>query len=136
MIKGKGRILLMDDEDFILDVTSEVLESLGYSVDKAHDGHETIKMYKESLQSNRRYDVVIMDLTIPGKMGGKEAVKLLLELDPEAKVIVSSGYSSDATMSEYSKYGFSGVIPKPYRLEDISRIIDNVIHNKNGRKIN
>ena len=62
----------MDDEDFILDVTSEVLESLGYSVDKAHDGHETIKMYKESLQSNKRYDVLMMDLTVPGKMGERK----------------------------------------------------------------
>ena len=124
---GTGRVLLMDDEEFILEVTGEVLRNLGYEVEFAHDGEEAIAKYKGAMAEGRRFDAVIMDLTIPGGMGGKEAVKKLREIDPEVKAIVSSGYSSDATMAEHRRFGFVGVIPKPYRIEELSRVMSEVL---------
>ncbi len=127
IIRGQGRVLLMDDEEFILEVTGEVLRTLGYQVELARDGEEAVRMYQTSLSEGRRYDAVIMDLTIPGGMGGKEAIKELLKIDPLVKAIVSSGYSSDATMADHCRFGFSGVIPKPYKIEDLSRIMSETI---------
>ena len=100
-VKGTGRVLLMDDEEAILDVTSEILKHLGYEVDTSHDGLEAVEKYRRAFASGQRFDAVIMDLTIPGGMGGKEAVKKLREIDPEVKAIVSSGYSNDPVMSEF-----------------------------------
>ena len=128
IIRGEGRVLLMDDEEFILDVTGEVLRTLGYQVELARDGEEAIRMYEAARTEGRGYDAVIMDLTIPGGMGGKEAIKELLKIDPRVKAIVSSGYSSDATMADHRKFGFSGVIPKPYKIEDLSRIMSEITH--------
>jgi CheY-like chemotaxis protein len=127
IIRGEGRVLLMDDEEFILDITGEVLRTLGYDVELARDGEEAVSMYRNALADGRGYDAVIMDLTIPGGMGGKEAIKELLKIDPQVKAIVSSGYSSDATMADHRKFGFSGVIPKPYKIEDLSRIMNEII---------
>jgi DNA-binding NarL/FixJ family response regulator len=76
------------------------------------------------------FDVVIMDLTIPGGMGGKEAIKKLLEIDPKVKAIVSSGYSTDPVMADFRSYGFSGVAVKPYNIEELSEILDKVIKEK------
>ncbi len=127
VIRGSGNILLMDDEEFILDVTGEVLRTIGYQVEVARDGDETIEKYKSAMDHGRPFDLVIMDLTIPGGMGGKDAIKELLLIDPNIKAIVSSGYSKDATMSEYNRYGFKGVIPKPYKIEDLSKTVSDVI---------
>ena len=80
-------------------------------------------MYKKARESGQPFDVVIMDLTIPGGMGGKEAIKKLLEIDPYAKVIVSSGYATDPIMSDYKKYGFSAVVTKPYSVEQLEKIL-------------
>jgi CheY-like chemotaxis protein len=112
--KGVGRILLMDDEEIILDAACEVLTYLGYTVVTAKDGKEAI-------------DVVIMDLTIPGGMGGKEAISTLLEIDPHVKAIVASGYSTDPIMAHYREYGFKGVVTKPYSIEDLSKTVRTVL---------
>ena len=126
-IKGSGRVLLMDDEDIVLEVVGEMLRTLGYKVGFAKDGNEAIKLYKRAKASGHPFDAVIMDLTIPGAMGGKEAIKKLIEIDPEVKAIVSSGYSTDPVMADFRKYGFCGVIAKPYEMKELGKILKKVI---------
>lgn len=124
---GHGRVLVMDDEDVVRSVAGGILGALGYEVSFARDGREAIDVYKRALALQKPFDIVIMDLTIPGGMGGKEAVKGLHAIAPDAKVIVSSGYSLDPIMSEYRKYGFCGVIEKPYSAHQISETIHQVL---------
>ena len=117
----------MDDDEMIMDVVGSMLESLGYEVGFSRDGAEAINLYSEAKASNRPFDAIIMDLTIPGGMGGLEAVRKLLKIDPNVKAIVSSGYSYDPIVSDYFRYGFAAAIAKPYRIEDISKIILKVL---------
>ncbi len=126
-ITGEGNILIMDDEKYIRDLTAEMLSSLGYGITTSIDGVEAIEMYKNSMESEKPYDAVIMDLTIPGGMGGKETIQRLKEIDPEVKAIVSSGYSSDPVMSYFEDYGFRGVISKPYMIEELSEVLHRVM---------
>jgi CheY-like chemotaxis protein len=121
------KVLVMDDEEIIRDVAGEMLTSLDYEVDFATEGNEAIELYMKAKESGEPFDAVIMDLTIPGGMGGKEAIKKLLEVDPGAKVIVSSGYSNDPVMSDYKSYGFRDVIAKPYNVAELSAKIHKVI---------
>ena len=126
--KGQGKILVMDDEEFILNISGEMLRELGYEVGFAKDGQEAIATYKEAMESGTPFDAVIMDLTIPGRMGGKETIQKLKKIHPEIKAVVSSGYSSDPIMAEYNRFGFSGVLVKPYRSDELSNVINEVIH--------
>ena len=125
--KGSGKILVMDDDEAIREVTEKILIELGYEVGSAADGAQTIAVYKNAAQSGRPFNAVIMDLTIPGGMGGKEAIQQLLKIDPKVTAIVSSGYSNDPIMSEYKKYGFRGVATKPYRIEKLSWVLHDVL---------
>ena len=127
LVSGKEKILVMDDDDIIRDVAGKMLTKLGYEVDFARDGSEAIELYKKSKNSGRPFDVVIIDLTIPGGMGGRETMQKLLEVDPHVKAIVSSGYSDDAVMSNYTNYNFKGVIAKPYRIEELSKTVRSVL---------
>ena len=122
-----GKVLLMDDEDSIREMASAALCMFGYQPVVACDGEEMLALYRAALESGDCFDVVIMDLTVPGGMGGKEAVKKLLELDPQALAIASSGYSEDAVMANYQEYGFSGVVTKPYSLQDLDLAIQEII---------
>lgn len=124
---GEGRILLMDDENFVRQVANELLTYLGYEVDLAVDGKEAIDLYKKALAENKPYSAVIMDLTIPGGMGGKEAVAQLKKIDPDIVAIVSSGYANDPIMANYQKYGFDGMVPKPYKVEKLSKVLNETI---------
>ncbi len=117
----------MDDDEIIRDVAGELLTSLGYEADFATEGDEAIELYRKAKESGEPFGAVIMDLTIPGGMGGKEAIKKLLDIDPAAKVIVSSGYSNDPIMSDYKSYGFSDVIAKPYKVAELSAKVHKVI---------
>jgi len=121
--KLSGKVLIMDDELFIRETAGEMLSYLGLHVDYAEDGAQALEYYQKSKEQNGGYDVVIMDLTIPGGMGGKEAIQKLLELDPQATVVVSSGYSSDPIMSDFEHYGFKGVLKKPFRLQEINQVL-------------
>lgn len=119
----KLRILVMDDEDMVLEVVKEMLRLLGHEVVGVKDGKEAVEAYKEAKQKANPFDVVILDLTVPGGMKGDEALRELKKIDPDVKAIVSSGYSNDPIMSEYEKYGFKAVIPKPYGLEELKEAI-------------
>lgn len=127
--EGRGKILLMDDENLIKIATGRMLKKLGYEVEFASDGEEAVNKYKQSL-NNGGFDLVIMDLTIPGGMGGCEATKILRSIDPDVKVVVSSGYSNDPVMSEYKKYGFVDIVKKPYNVKALSSTIENVLNGK------
>jgi CheY-like chemotaxis protein len=124
---GKGKILVMDDEVFIRDLATQMLSKIGYEVSVANDGNEAIEMYRQAQKSGEPFDTVIMDLTVPGGMGGKEAVLKLKKLDPNVKALVSSGYSNDPIMSNFRDYGFQGVVKKPYRIQDMSDSLRSVI---------
>lgn len=130
MSRGRGRILIMDDDERIREVAAQILDSIGYEVDTAADGNSTLKMYQEAMKKGQIYDAVILDLTVPGLMGGKEAVKELLQMDPQACVIVSSGYYNDPIMADYEKWGFKGVIPKPYGVKELSETVANALAGK------
>jgi PAS domain S-box-containing protein len=123
VIKGEGWVLLMDDEEFIREIANELLSHLGYEVDLAVDGKEAIDLYRKSMESGKPYDVVIMDLTIPGGMGGMETIVELKKIDPDVKAIVSSGYANDPILADYKKYGFMGMVPKPYKIEELSKAL-------------
>ncbi|HPJ36941.1 MAG TPA: PAS domain S-box protein [Spirochaetota bacterium] len=125
---GRGRILVMDDVEEILMTVRLMLEYLGYSVECVSDGAEAISMYVGALDSSQPFDLVIMDLTVPGKMGGLEAIQKLREIDPEVRAIVSSGYSNDPVLSDFNRYGFSGVVKKPFRVEDLGAAVKKILH--------
>ncbi len=122
-IRGHGKILLMDDEKDLRDTASTALEHLGYIVKFAKDGKEAIKLYKEALNSRMPFDLVILDLVIPGGMGGKETIAELKKIDPKVKAVVSSGYSNDPVVSNYKEHGFIASLPKPYSIEEMSKIL-------------
>jgi len=126
---GKGRILFMDDQQSIRDMVGEMLADLGYEVACAREGDEAVELYEQARESEKPFDAVILDLTIPGGMGGEDAIKKLHEIDPEIKAIVSSGYSQDPIMSEYRQYGFSEVVAKPYGIKELSDVLHKVIRN-------
>ncbi len=126
-VVGKGKVLVMDDEEIVRDVAGEILSDVGYEVEFTREGSETIELYVEAKRSNKPFDLVIMDLTIAGGIGGKETIKRLQEIDPEVKAIVSSGYSNDPVMSDYREYGFRGVLAKPYKGEELTKTVYQVI---------
>jgi PAS domain S-box-containing protein len=126
----KLKILLMDDEEAIVKAVSEMLEYYGYQVIPARDGAQAIHLYQQALESGVPFDAVIMDLTIPGGMGGQEAIQILREIDPRIKAIVSSGYANDPIMADYERYGFSGVVSKPYKFDELYEVIHRIIDRK------
>jgi PAS domain S-box-containing protein len=128
-IKGSGRILVMDDEEIIREVAEEILGHLGYRVVVCCDGAEALEEYRKAAESGDPFAAVIMDLTVPGGMGGKETMKRLQELDSKVIGIVSSGYSNDPILAHYREYGFSGVAAKPYNMEDLGRELHDLLAN-------
>jgi PAS domain S-box-containing protein len=125
---GKGKVLVMDDEEIVRYVAGEMLAHLGYEVEFAKNGDEAIELNKKAKESGEPFAAIIMDLTIPGGMGGKETIKKMLEIDPGFKAIVSSGYSNDPVMTDFKTYGFSGVITKPYKIEELRKALHRVIN--------
>ena len=124
---GRARILVMDDEKIVRDIAKQMLNHIGYEVDLARDGFEAIDLYSKAVKVGRPFDAVILDLTVPGSMGGREATQKLLEIDPAARIIVSSGYSNDPIMAHFREYGFRGVVAKPYHLGDLAETLHRII---------
>jgi CheY-like chemotaxis protein len=120
---GTERVLLMDDEAALLKMAKAVLTNLGYEVQTAGDGAEAIALFEEARTAGRSFDVVLLDLTVSGGMGGVEAAARLKELDSSLKLIVSSGYSDAAVMSDYRKYGFDAVLPKPWTIAQLKGVL-------------
>jgi PAS domain S-box-containing protein len=125
--EGSGRILAMDDEEGIRTLLTLMMTQLGYDVECASDGAEAIKLYEKGKAVGRRFDAVLLDLTVPGGMGGQQAAEELRAIDSSVKLIVCSGYSDSPVMSEFRKYGFDDVIRKPYTLAELSQVIRRVV---------
>ena len=130
--EGNARVLVMDDEPVIRQVLSEMLGHLGYQVVVTEDGAEAVDRYREAKEAGTPFDVVITDLSVPGGMGGREAMTRLREIDPNVRAIVSSGYSNDPVMADFRSHGFAAVVPKPYRLEDLAEVVRRVLASVGG----
>jgi len=124
---ANGRVLVMDDESGIREVCVEFLSYLGFEAVEAEDGETACRIYREAHEAGKPFDAVIMDLTIPGGMGGQEAIRELLQYDDKVRAIVSSGYSTSPVMANYREYGFQGMVSKPYQLEDLKQVLDRVL---------
>lgn len=124
--QSKKRILFMDDEDFVRSVTGDMLAQLGYEVQLAKDGDEAIEIYAGAMKEGVSFDAVILDLTIPGGTGGDEAILKLLEVDPDVRGILSSGYADNSVMNDFKEFGFKGVIAKPFKFEELASVLGNV----------
>lgn len=125
--RENAHILLMDDEEPICLATGEMLEELGHRVTIAHHGQEAIAAFQRAHKAGTPFDLVIMDLTIPGGMGGKDAIGEILKIDAKARVMVSSGYADNPVMANYQEYGFCGVIAKPYSFEKLAKVLGQTI---------
>ncbi len=123
LIPGKGKILVMDDESMVREVLRKMLQTMGYEVKLAEDGIKAIELYTRAQDTGDPFVTVILDLTVPGGMGGKEVMARLLKIDPQVKAIVSSGYSDDPVMANFQRYGFTDVIAKPYRISELDKVL-------------
>jgi PAS domain S-box-containing protein len=123
-----GRVLVMDDNIPIREFVNQAMPIIGFEVACAQDGAEAIELYKQARAAGQPFDIVIMDLTIPGGMGGKEAIQRLLEIDSDVKAIVSSGYSNEPVMADFRRYGFRGLLPKPYGIEELKQALHEVMN--------
>ena len=119
----------MDDEDILRQLGEQILKRFGYNAELAKDGAEAIELYKKSLDSGKPFEVVILDLTVKGGMGGQKAMEKILEIDPAAKGIVSTGYFDDPVVSNFREYGFSGFLKKPTTMGEVEKVINEVISN-------
>jgi CheY-like chemotaxis protein len=126
-MSGKGKVLLMDDEEIILDMTREVLKFLGYEVMFAKDGMAAIDLYKKEMAAGVPFDIVILDLSIPFGLGGKETIKELRKIDPRVKSIISSGYMDDPVVRDFSSHGFDERLTKPYKIPDLKNILEQLM---------
>jgi CheY-like chemotaxis protein len=124
---GAIRILFMDDEEQIRRIGMAILRRLGYEVTTANDGEAAVQEFLSGRKERRPYGLVILDLTVPGGVGGRQAMEQLLKIDPEVRAIVSSGYSNDLVLSNYRAYGFCGMISKPYEIADVARVVKLVL---------
>ena len=129
-IRGSGSILVMEDEEVIGILLKRMLTNSGYSVELINNGKEAIQKYSEAMETGKPFTGVILDLTVPGGIGGKEVIEKLLEIDPKVKAIVSSGYANDPIMADFKKYGFSGVVTKPYDVRQMQETLHDVLADK------
>ena len=124
---GCGRVLLMDDDEDLRTAAERALTHLGYELTTVGDGQQAIALYKDQLKAGAAFDVVVLDLTIPGGMGGREAARELLALDPEARLVVSSGYTANPVLVNYHDYGFKDRVVKPYTMDELGGVIFRIL---------
>ncbi len=123
LIAGKGKVLVMDDDTMVREVLGKMLQTMGYEVKLADDGTKALELYTRAQDTGDPFATVILDLTVPGGMGGKEVMSRLLQIDPQVKAIVSSGYSDDPIMANYQTHGFTEVIAKPYTIAELDKVL-------------
>jgi len=124
---GSGRILMVDDEELIHSSVGRILTVIGYEVSSVYDGAEALTAYRESMEQGTPYDAVIVDLTIPGGMGGIETLEQLIKIDADARIIVSSGYANDPVLADFSTFGFAGKIAKPVDIQELAETLASVL---------
>jgi len=132
VVRGKGRVLVMDDEEIVRRIAFASLEELGYLAECAANGAAAVELYARRKQEGVPYQAVIMDLTVAGGVGGQEALARIVRIDPGVKAIVSSGYAADPVMINYREYGFSAALTKPYRLDELSRVMQQLCDRRSG----
>jgi len=123
----KGKILVMDDDELIRNIAGDMIKALGHEVESAEHGTEAIEKYKAAMESGNPFDIVILDLTIRGGMGGRDTIERLIAINTDIKAIVSSGFSGDSVISDYHNYGFSARLTKPYKLEELRGTLNNLL---------
>ena len=126
---GSGRVLVMDDDAMVVRIAERTLKNAGYQTHGTPNGGAAVEAYRTALHQGQRFDVVILDLTVPGGMGGREAAEQILAIDPRARLMVSSGYSEDSLMSEFRSHGFWAVLPKPYNAKQLCEAVQAVLQN-------
>jgi two-component system, cell cycle sensor histidine kinase and response regulator CckA len=126
--RGHGRILVMDDEEQVLAVVGRYLAFCGYEAQLTRDVEQLLVAFRQARREGRPFDAVIVDLTVPGGLGGREALARLRELDPDVRVVVSSGYSDDPVMADFRAHGFRGMLVKPYEVTDLDNLLRSVLH--------
>ena len=127
---GKSRILVMDDDEDIRTLLGLVLSEFGYLVELAEDGARAVELYKKAGKEGRPFDAVMMDLNVPGGMGGEEAIKKILEIDPGVKAVLSSGHTGDPVILNYWQYGFCACVVKPFDIFELLDLLDKLINSK------
>lgn len=133
VVPGQGRVLVMDDEEMVRYVAERVLRYLGYEAVLVPDGEQAVREYRRALDERRRYDVVVLDLTVPGGMGGRQALESLRAMDPKICAVVSSGYSNDDVIANHRQFGFTGAVIKPFTVDELGRILQAALQEKRGR---
>jgi len=133
-MSGKGKVLFMDDEQIILDMTRDVLKFLDYDVMFARDGLAAIDLYKKEKAAGVPFDVVILDLSVPSGLGGKETIEQLRKLDPDVKAVVSSGYTGDPAVLDFSDHGFDEKLTKPYKIHDLKNILEQLMRKQGAHR--
>lgn len=128
--RGSGRILIMDDEETVRDMISAMLKKIGYSVTKTKEGKEALSIFKKETKANRYFDLVILDLTLPGKLGGKETAREIRKLDDKIPIFVASGYTNDPVISNPNEYGFTASIQKPFRKAELEAFLNRYLNYK------
>lgn len=123
-----ARIMIMDDDAMLREISEEMLHNLGYKVTQSPDGSNALIQYQEAMDTDDNIDLVIMDLTIPSGIGGKEAIKMIQKIDPDVKVLVSSGYCNDPVMAHYNDYGFMGAVKKPYSQDELGAAVNDILN--------
>lgn len=132
IVPGTGKVLVVDDEEIIRITLGDILTKIGYEVESASDGREAIELFKNERDRGQPFDIIILDLTIPGGMGGKEAIVKLREIDADVKAVVSSGYATDPVVATFKEYGFSGYLKKPYKASDLSVVLGDILQGESG----
>jgi DNA-binding NtrC family response regulator len=129
--EGCGKILIMDDQKVIRTTLKKIFEKVGYEVETAEEGHQAIQKYKKAKSSENPFDLVILDLTIPGGLGGLDTFTTLKMIDPNVVAVVTSGYSTDPVLSEPRKFGFYGTLKKPFKMDEAMKLIKDILEETN-----
>lgn len=127
IVKGTGHILVMDDDESIRKALQRLLEEFGYQVESAAEGKTAVKLFRKALTAGKPFKAAILDLTIPGGMGGVETLERLRKIDPEIRSIVTSGHANAPVIAQYKEYGFRGRLAKPFQVEELSIVLNEVI---------